>query len=129
VIEFISKGLKDLCVSRKSKWGISVPNRDSKIYVWFDALINYLTVCSYPNLNNYWNNVIHVVGKDILTFHALYWPAILILGEIKTPKNILCHNWWITKGEKMSKSIGNVIDPFNILQKYGNIPLRLYCLK
>lgn len=129
VVEFISNGLKDLCISRKSKWGIQVPDSEEKIYVWFDALINYLTVCNYPNLNEYWNNVIHVVGKDILTFHALYWPAMLMLAEIPLCRSIVCHNWWIMKGQKMSKSLGNIIDPFEIIETYGTIALRLYCLK
>ena len=126
--EFVKNGFRDLCISRKSQWGIQIQNDSRTIYVWFDALINYLTVCDYPQLK-YWKNVVHVVGKDILTFHALYWPAILKFAGIELPKNIVCHNWWIFKGEKMSKSIGNIIDPFEIIKIYGEIPFRLYCLK
>jgi methionyl-tRNA synthetase len=127
--DFIKDGLRDLCISRKGGWGISIPNDNRTIYVWFDALVNYLTVCGYPDLNEYWNNVIHVVGKDILTFHALYWPGILLLSNISTPQKVICHNWWIVNGEKMSKSLGNTIDPIKLIKDHGNIPLRLYCLK
>lgn len=129
---FLKQDLNDLCISRKNNgWGIEVPD-DNKfvIYVWFDALINYITVCDYPNLNNFWQGgVIHLIGKDILTFHGVYWPLLLIANDIKVCDKLMVHNWWISNEEKMSKSKGNIIDPLDLVEKYGVNPLRFYCFK
>lgn len=105
-----------------------VPTDPSQtIYVWLDALINYLTVAGYPEakFRSTWPPDCHVVGKDILRFHALYWPAFLMAHELDLPKRILCHGHWMVDNRKMSKSIGNVIDPFECMQKYTPDGLRL----
>ncbi|UAT42706.1 methionine--tRNA ligase [Anaplasmataceae bacterium AB001_6] len=128
VLSFIKSGLKDLSISRSSfKWGISVPNDpEHVIYVWIDALTNYLTVAQYAEdsrgkFNEMWNKskVIHIIGKDILMFHAVYWPAILMACDIKIMDNLLVTGWWTNEGQKISKSLGNVIDPFEIIDNFG----------
>lgn len=120
--------LKDLCVSRKISWGIPIPGTPSTIYVWIDALSNYLT--GIGGVDNYdktlWSNSLQIMGKDIIIFHGVYWPAILIALGIPTPKHLLVHGWWLAEQEKMSKSIGNVIDPYSIKEKDY---LRYLCLK
>lgn len=130
---FFAKDLYDLCISRKNEgWGISVPEDEHfVIYVWFDALINYLTVCGYPNINQFWDGrVIHVVGKDISIFHGVHWPAMLLgHNNIKLFDTLLVRNWWLLDGEKMSKSKGNVVDPVEMVQKFGLAPFRFYCIK
>ncbi len=127
---FISKEYKDLCISRPSgSWGIGVPNKTDVIYVWFDALINYLTACNYPNIDQKWNNTIHIIGKDILTFHGVHWPAILMANEISLFQKILVHNWWLMPEGKMSKSLGNVICPMELINKYGINAMRFFLLK
>lgn len=112
--------LKDLCISRKIDWGIDIPNENTKIYVWLDALFNYITAIG--GIDNYnqdlWNNVVHVIGKDIIIFHGVYWPALLMALEIKPPKHLLVHGWWLMNKDKMSKSLGNVVSPEEIL--FGN---------
>ena len=136
IINFIKQGLKDLSISRTTfNWGIQVPN-DPKhvVYVWLDALTNYLTVNGYPeneNQNNdpYWQNVIHFVGKEIVRFHALYWPAFLMAVDIKPPKKIVSHGWWLSEGEKMSKSLGNVQDPYKYCKLFGSDAFRYYLLR
>ena len=136
VISFVKSGLKDLSVSRKSfSWGIPVPsNNDHIIYVWLDALTNYLSALNYPDKNNelykkFWPANIHLIGKDILRFHAVYWPAFLLAAKIPLPKKIYGHGWILSGEEKMSKSKGNILDPIDIIDKYGLDPLRYYLIK
>ena len=136
VISFVKGGLKDLSVSRKSfSWGIKVPsNKEHVIYVWLDALTNYLSALNYPNLNdklykNFWPASIHLIGKDILRFHAVYWPAFLLAADIPVPLRIYGHGWILSGEEKMSKSKGNILDPIEIIKKYGLDTLRYYLIK
>ena len=136
VISFVKSGLKDLSVSRKSfSWGIKVPDDDQHvIYVWLDALTNYLSALNYPNLKddlfkNFWPASIHLIGKDILRFHAVYWPAFLLAANIDLPKKVYGHGWILSGEEKMSKSKGNILDPIKIINEYGLDPLRYYLIK
>ena len=136
VISFVKGGLKDLSVSRKSfSWGIKVPsNNDHVIYVWLDALTNYLSALNYPNkednlFKNYWPANIHLIGKDILRFHAIYWPAFLLAADIDPPLRVYGHGWILSGEEKMSKSKGNILDPIEIINKYGLDALRYYLIK
>ena len=136
VISFVTGGLKDLSVSRKSiTWGINVPSqKDHIIYVWLDALTNYLSALDYPNIDtdkykNFWPASVHIIGKDILRFHAVYWPAFLLAANLPLPKTIYGHGWILSNEEKMSKSKGNILDPLEIIDKYGLDPLRFYLLK
>ena len=136
VISFVKSGLKDLSVSRKSfSWGIKVPsNKDHVIYVWLDALTNYLSALNYPNENDekfkeFWPADLHLIGKDILRFHAVYWPAFLLAADIKPPKRVYGHGWILSGDEKMSKSKGNILDPIEIIKEYGLDPLRYYLIK
>ena len=136
VISFVKSGLKDLSVSRKSiTWGINVPSRkDHIIYVWLDALTNYLSALSYPNTESdryksFWPASVHIIGKDILRFHAVYWPAFLLAADLPLPKTVYGHGWILSNEEKMSKSKGNILDPIEIINKYGLDPLRYYLLK
>lgn len=128
-LKFFLRDLRDLCISRNnSSWGINVPGENSTIYVWFDALINYLTVSDFKKTGQ-WRDNIHVIGKDISRFHCLYWPCLLKHLGIKNMPKVLIHDWWIIKGSKMSKSLGNVIDPLDIIENYGMEVLRFYCIK
>jgi len=136
VINFVKSGLKDLSVSRTSfTWGIKVPNNDKHvIYVWLDALTNYLSAINFPNTNdkiykNFWPASLHVIGKDILRFHAIYWPAFLLAAKIKPPIRIFGHGWILSGDEKMSKSKGNILNPLEIIDKYGIDELRYYLMK
>ena len=136
VISFVKSGLKDLSVSRKTfKWGIPVPSNDKHIiYVWLDALTNYLSALNYPDINNelfkkFWPASIHLIGKDILRFHAVYWPAFLLAAKIELPKKVYGHGWILSGEEKMSKSKGNILDPLKIIEEYGLDPLRYYLIK
>ena len=136
VISFVKSGLKDLSVSRKSfSWGIQVPgNKNHVIYVWLDALTNYLSALNYPNTRDplfkkFWPATIHLIGKDILRFHAVYWPAFLMAAKIPLPKMVYGHGWILSGDEKMSKSKGNILDPIEIIDKYGIDPLRYYLIK
>jgi len=136
VISFVKSGLKDLSVSRKSfSWGIQVPNnKDHVIYVWLDALTNYLSALNYPDKNDelfkkFWPASLHLIGKDILRFHAVYWPAFLLAAKIDLPKKIYGHGWILSGDEKMSKSRGNILDPLKIIKDYGLDPLRYYLIK
>ena len=136
VINFVKSGLKDLSVSRKSfSWGIKVPsNQDHIIYVWLDALTNYLSALKYPDTENdlykkFWPADVHIIGKDILRFHAIYWPAFLLAANIPLPKRVYGHGWILSGEEKMSKSKGNILDPLDIIEKYGLDPLRYYLIK
>ncbi len=136
VISFVKSGLKDLSVSRKSfSWGIKVPNdNEHVIYVWLDALTNYISALNYPDIKdehfkNFWPASLHLIGKDILRFHAVYWPAFLLAAKIELPKKIYGHGWILSGDEKMSKSKGNILDPIKIIEKYGLDPLRYYLIK
>ena len=136
VISFVKNGLKDLSVSRKTfSWGIKVPSDNNHVvYVWLDALTNYLSSLKYPDESNdlykrFWPADLHVIGKDILRFHAIYWPAFLLAANIKPPKRVYGHGWILSGDEKMSKSKGNILDPLEIINTYGLDPLRYYLLK
>ena len=136
VISFVKSGLRDLSVSRKSfSWGIKVPNnKDHVIYVWLDALTNYISALNYPNTNdklfkNFWPASVHLIGKDILRFHAVYWPAFLLAAKIELPSKVYGHGWILSGDEKMSKSKGNILDPIKIINQYGLDPLRYYLIK
>ena len=136
VISFVKSGLKDLSVSRKSfSWGIKVPSdKDHVIYVWLDALTNYISALKYPDTSNdlykkFWPADVHIIGKDILRFHAVYWPAFLLAAKIPVPKRIYGHGWILSGEEKMSKSKGNILDPIDIIDNYGLDPLRYYLIK
>ncbi len=136
VISFVEKGLKDLSISRTSfSWGIPVPdNKKHIIYVWLDALTNYLSAVNFPNTNDYkyksyWPADVHIIGKDILRFHAIYWPAFLLASNLPLPKRIFSHGWILSNEKKMSKSLGNILDPIEIIDKYGIDQLRYYLVK
>ncbi len=136
VISFVKSGLKDLSVSRKSfSWGIKVPNdNEHVIYVWLDALTNYISALNYPNKDDelykkFWPASVHLIGKDILRFHAIYWPAFLLAAKITPPKKVYGHGWILSNDEKMSKSKGNILDPLEIIKQYGLDPLRYYLIK
>jgi len=130
VISFVKSGLKDLSVSRTSfKWGIKVPNDDNHvIYVWLDALFNYMSALNDKDAP-FWPANLHIVGKDILRFHAVYWPAFLMAVNLPIPKRIFAHGWWTNNGEKISKSIGNIIDPYDIIEKYNLDYFRYYLIR
>ena len=136
VISFVKSGLKDLSISRKAfSWGIKVPNNpEHVIYVWLDALTNYISALNYPDTNNdlfknFWPASVHLIGKDILRFHAIYWPAFLMSAKIPLPQKIYGHGWILSGEEKMSKSKGNILDPLDIIREYGLDALRYYLIK
>ncbi|PCJ27571.1 MAG: methionine--tRNA ligase [Rickettsiales bacterium] len=135
VISFVSGGLHDLSVSRSSfKWGIPVPGDPAHvIYVWVDALVNYISALGYPSADgdfaDYWPAAAHVVGKDILRFHAVYWPAFLMAAGLELPKSIISHGWWTNDGQKISKSLGNVIDPFGLVDEFGLDQVRYFLMR
>jgi methionyl-tRNA synthetase len=136
VLSFVKGGLLDLSVSRTSfKWGVPVPgDPDHVMYVWLDALTNYITALGYPDINSddfkkFWPESVHVVGKDILRFHAVYWPAFLMAAGLPAPRKIVAHGWWTIEGVKMSKSLGNVIDPINLIDTFGIDAVRYFLLR
>ena len=136
VINFVKKGLTDLSVSRTSfSWGIPVPkNNKHIIYVWLDALTNYLSALNFPNTNDnkykkFWPADVHIIGKDILRFHAIYWPAFLLAAKLEPPKRVFGHGWILSDEKKMSKSLGNILDPIEIIKQYGVDQLRYYLIK
>ena len=135
VKSFVKSGLKDLSISRTSfNWGIKIPKKSNHImYVWIDALTNYLTSLGYPNFNKeqleYWQECIHIIGKDILKFHGIYWPAMLMAADLPLPKTIFAHGWWTNEGKKISKSLGNTIDPNEMIEKYGLDQFRYFLLR
>lgn len=132
VLSFVQGGLKDLSISRTSfSWGVPVPGDDGHVmYVWIDALTNYLSGIGYPDdkYKKYWPADMHVVGKDILRFHAVYWPALLMAANIELPKRLFAHGWWTKDGQKISKSLGNVIDPVELVQTYGVDQTRFFLM-
>lgn len=135
VISFVKGGLRDLSISRTSfKWGIPVPDDDAHImYVWLDALTNYITAAGYPDIDGsyakFWPADLHMVGKDILRFHAVYWPAFLLGAGLEPPKRVFAHGWWTNEGQKISKSLGNVIDPVELVSTYGLDQVRYFLLR
>ncbi|AAL03584.1 methionine--tRNA ligase [Rickettsia conorii] len=135
VISFVKSGLKDLSVSRTTfNWGIKVPNNEKHvIYVWLDALANYISALGYldeqSNYNKFWPADLHVVGKDILRFHAVYWPAFLMAAEVPLPKTIMAHGWWTNEGQKISKSLGNTIDPIKLIDEFGVDQVRYFLMR
>ena len=136
VMSFVKGGLKDLSVSRTTfKWGVPVPNDpDHIMYVWLDALTNYITAAGYPDTESesfttYWPADLHMVGKDILRFHAVYWPAFLMGAGVAPPKRVFAHGWWTNEGQKISKSLGNVIDPHALVAQYGLDQVRYFLLR
>ncbi len=136
VASFVKGGLKDLSLSRTTfDWGIPVPGNPKHImYVWVDALTNYLTGVGFPDdqsemFKHYWPAALHVIGKDIVRFHAVYWPAFLMSAGVAVPKRIFSHGFLFNRGEKMSKSVGNVIDPFDLVKAYGVDPLRYFFMR
>jgi methionyl-tRNA synthetase len=136
VRSFVKGGLKDLSISRTTfDWGVKVPNDDKHImYVWIDALTNYLTATGWPDESGkyatHWKEAVHVVGKDIVRFHAVYWPAFLMAADLPLPKRVVAHGWWTIEGEKMSKSIGNVLSPQEMITAAGGVDqLRYFMLK
>lgn len=136
VVSFVKGGLKDLSISRTTfNWGVPVPGDDDHVmYVWIDALMNYMSALGYPNMeegsnfHKFWPASLHIVGKDILRFHAVYWPAFLMAAGLPLPKRIFAHGWWTKDGEKISKSLGNVIDPVELVNTYGVDPTRFFLM-
>ena len=137
ILGFLKKDLNDLCISRpKSRlsWGIELPfDKDYVVYVWFDALLNYITSIGWNTNNNkfqkYWPADYHLMGKDIITTHCVYWPTMLLACNISLPKSIFAHGWWLMEDQKMSKSIGNTIKPLDLADKYGADALRYYLMR
>ena len=136
VVQFVKKGLKDLSVSRTSfSWGIPVPkNSKHVIYVWLDALTNYLSALNFPNTKDkkykrFWPATVHIIGKDILRFHAVYWPAFLMGAGLNVHKRVFAHGWWTVEGRKMSKSLHNVVEPFDLVDKFGLDQVRYFLLR
>lgn len=136
VISFVKGGLRDLSVSRTTfTWGINVPGDEKHImYVWLDALTNYITALGYPDTNaplykKFWPADVHMVGKDILRFHTVYWPAFLMAAGLEPPKRVFAHGWWTNEGQKISKSTGNVINPLDLVATYGLDQTRYFLLR
>ncbi|QZT61903.1 methionine--tRNA ligase [Mycolicibacterium austroafricanum] len=136
VVSFVSGGLRDLSISRTTfDWGVPVPDHpDHVMYVWVDALTNYLTGVGFPDTDSelftrYWPANLHMIGKDIIRFHAVYWPAFLMSAGIELPKKVFVHGFLLNRGEKMSKSVGNVVDPVNLVDTFGLDQVRYFFLR
>ena len=135
VVRFVEGGLKDLSISRTSfDWGVPIPGSDNHVmYVWLDALTNYITGLGYPDetelWKRYWPADIHLIGKDVVRFHAVYWPAFLMSAGIELPRMVYGHGFLLTRGEKMSKSVGNVVDPFSLAESFGVDALRYFLMR
>ncbi|BCR05136.1 methionine--tRNA ligase [Desulfuromonas versatilis] len=136
ILNFVREGLRDLSISRTTfSWGIPVPgNEKHVIYVWFDALTNYITALGYPNEQSgnfpkFWPVDAHVIGKDILRFHTVYWPTFLLAAGLPLPKKVFAHGWWTVEGQKMSKSLRNVVEPNMLVDKYGVDAIRYFLLR
>jgi methionyl-tRNA synthetase len=135
-LSFITGGLNDVSLSRSQiSWGVEVPWDTGQVfYVWFDALLNYYTALSFADpdrdlTDTFWPASFHILGKDILKFHAVFWPAILLAAGIEVPERLFIHGWLLLDGEKMSKSLGNVLDPFEVMDRFGTDALRFYCFR
>lgn len=135
ILRFVEGGLKDLSISRTTfSWGIPVPGDEKHVmYVWLDALANYLSALGFPNENgefkDFWPANLHMVGKDIIRFHAVYWPAFLMAADLPLPKRVFAHGWWTIEGEKMSKSLGNVVSPQELVAEYGLDQTRWFLMR
>ena len=138
VLGFLKKPLGDLCISRPKKrlaWGIELPfDREYVTYVWFDALLNYVSALGYlggdqAKYGRYWPFALHLIGKDILTTHAVYWPTMLHAMGVRTPRTILAHGWWLMDDTKMGKSLGNAVKPLDLVEKYGTEPFRYFLMR
>lgn len=136
VVSFVEQGLKDLSISRTSiRWGIPWPgNPDHVVYVWLDALTNYISALGFGSADHekferYWPADVHLIGKDIIRFHAVYWPAFLMSAGIALPKRVVAHGWWLRDNLKISKSLGNIVRPTNIIDDFGPDPLRYFLLR
>ena len=135
VVSFVKMGLKDLSITRSTvKWGVTVPGDEQQtIYVWFDALSNYINAVNYfaedETFERYWPADLHIIGKDILKFHAVYWPAFLMAAGIKLPKRELIHGWWLKDEQKMSKSTGNVLDPYILLKYFSSDAIKYFMMR
>ena len=137
ILSFLKNDLKDLCISRPKKrlsWGIELPfDKNYVTYVWFDALLNYISAIGWKSnddqFNKYWPADLHLMAKDILTTHCVYWPTMLMASNIQLPNTIFAHGWWLIDNLKMSKSVGNVIKPLDLFKKYGSDALRYYLMK
>lgn len=136
ILNFIREGLRDLSISRTSfSWGIPVPDNERHVlYVWFDALSNYITALGFPdeadgNFAKFWPCDVHVIGKDITRFHTVYWPTFLLAAGLPLPKKVFAHGWWTVEGQKMSKSLANVVEPNMLVDKYGVDAIRYFLLR
>ena len=135
IVSFVERGLNDLSISRTTfNWGIPVPGNPKHVmYVWVDALTNYITATGFPDeqgpLAHYWPAAAHVIGKDITRFHAIYWPAFLMSAKLALPKHIVVHGFLFNRGEKMSKSVGNIIAPADLVERYGVDPVRYFFMR
>lgn len=136
VVSFVAGGLRDLSISRTSfDWGVQVPEHpDHVMYVWVDALTNYLTGVGYPDTDSemfrrYWPADLHMIGKDIIRFHTVYWPAFLMSAGIELPRRVFAHGFLLNRGEKMSKSVGNVVDPVALIEEFGVDQVRYFLLR
>ncbi len=135
VLSFVRSGLQDLSVSRTSfSWGVPVPGDPKHVmYVWLDALTNYITECGYPDTKDplwkYWPADLHMVGKDIIRFHCVFWPAFLMSAGLETPRRVFAHGWWTNEGQKISKSLGNTIDTVDLVTEFGLDPVRYFLLR
>ena len=137
ILGFLSQPLEDLCISRpknRLNWGVELPfDHDFVTYVWFDALLNYVTSPGYGSdpevFEKWWPQAVHLIGKDILMTHAVYWPTMLMSAGIPLPKTIFAHGWWLIEKSKMSKSVGNVVDPMELIDEYGVDPVRYYLMR
>ncbi|MEI6126010.1 MAG: methionine--tRNA ligase [Pseudomonadota bacterium] len=135
IVSFVSESLRDLSISRTSfTWGIKIPGNPKHIfYVWFDALLNYISAIDYSGegdtFASFWPANVHIMGKDILRFHAVYWPAFLLSAGLPLPRQVFAHGWWTIEDRKMSKSLGNVIDPYALAEEYGADAVRYFLLR
>ncbi|MDR2107084.1 MAG: methionine--tRNA ligase [Holosporaceae bacterium] len=135
IVNFVKSGLKDLSISRsKFDWGIPIPGAEGHVmYVWVDALANYITSLGFPDnpdrVSAMMSECVHIIGKEILRFHAVYWPAFLMSAGLTLPKRIFAHGWWTCEGQKMSKSVGNVVDPFPLVRECGPDRLRYFLFR
>ena len=136
IVSFVKSGLQDLSISRTTfDWGIPVPKAPGHVmYVWIDALTNYITGVGFPDdkseqFKKFWPADLHVIGKDIIRFHTVYWPAFLMSAGLPVPRRVFAHGFLTSEGKKMSKSLGNVVDPFGVTEEFGTDPVRWYCLR